>query len=120
MRAIVIAMVLVCACSVFSCSKSNKAQNVSGTINGKPAITLYGSSNKPADYLFISADPAVKEISYNGVVLTYASTIPPGIFIIEGSVAVAKASLEAGSATTTLTIDTAYGFSFGSKQYSSR
>ena len=120
MRAIVIAIGVVFVCGVFSCSKSNKAQNVSGTINGKPALTLYGSSNKPTDYLFISTDPTTKEMSYNGIVLTYSSTTPPGIFIIDGSVAIAKARLEASSTATMLTIDTAYGFSFGSKEYSSR
>ncbi len=110
----------VCTCCVFSCSKSNKAQNVSGTINGKPAVTLYGSSNKPADYIFISADPAVKEMSYNGVGLTYANATSPEIFIIEGSVAVAKGRLDTISSVVTLTIDTTYGFNFGSNEYSSR
>lgn len=102
-----------------SCSKSNKAQNVSGTINGKPALTLYGSSNKPADYLLLGEDSTARQMSYNGIVLTYSSTTPPAIFMLNGGLAIAKGTLVTGSSTT-LTIDTSYGFSFGSKEYSSR
>ncbi len=96
-------------------------ETVSGTVNGKPAITLYGNSGKPADYIFIGSDAAQKELSYSGVYLTYANTsaLSESIFILNSSVAVARAELVTTGSKTTLTIDTAYGFSFGSKKYES-
>ncbi len=115
-----VAIVAVCTCVMFSCSKNSKPENVSGTINGKPAVTLYGSSNKEADYIFLSADTTVKQLSYNGIVLGYVNSTPPAIFLVQTSIAVAKGRLETNGQVKTLKIDTAYGFSFGSKEYTSR
>ena len=92
---------------------------VSGTVNGIPAITLYGSSNKPADYIFLSSDSTQKAMSYNGEYLTYVytSAASTSIFILKSSTAVARAELIKTSSKTTLTIDTAFGFNFASTQY---
>lgn len=119
MKTIASATIAVIACFLFSCSKG-RIQTVSGTIDGKPAITLYGNSNKAADYIFLSADSSVKEMTYNGILLTYTSATPPGIFLLKASVAIGRGSLTTVGAHTTLTIDTTYGFTFGSKQYASK
>ena len=115
---IVIAVFLSC---FFSCSKKDKVEVVSGTVNGLPAVTLYGNSNKPTDYIFLSSDSAQKEMSYNGLLLTYAKTgaSTTGIFILNNHLAVAKAELGTVGSKTVLTIDTAYGIDFGSISYSS-
>ncbi len=108
-------------CGFSSCSKKDKVELVSGTVNGIPAITLYGNSNKPTDYIFLSTDSTQKEMSYNGVLLTYANTgsSSTGIFILNNHIAVAKAELALAGSKTVLTIDTAYGINLGSSQYSS-
>ena len=120
MKAIAVILFSLLAVSVISCSKKNKVELVSGTVDGLPAITLYGNSNKVADYIFLSSDSAHKEMSYNGVILTYVSGSPsPSIFILKSSVAIAKGRLTASGTKTALTIDTTYGFSFGSNLYTS-
>lgn len=115
MRIVIVALL---CCILFSCSKSNKAENISGTIDGKPALALYGSSNGPADYILLGEDSTLKQMSYNGVILTYHTTTYPEI-LISNTLPVARATLITGTGTT-LTIDTTFGFTFGSKQYSSR
>ena len=111
--------ILCCFC--ISCSKKDKVQLVSGTVNGIPATTLYGNSNKPTDYIFLSNDSTEKEMSYNGELLTYVKTgaTSTGIFILYNHVAAAKAELGLVGSKTVLTIDSAYGINFSSTQYSS-
>lgn len=106
---------------LFSCSKNEKIQQVTGTVNGLPATTLYGNSGKPTDYIFICSDSSKREMSYGGVYLTYSNTTSSstGIFILQASIAVAKADLAITGSKTVLTIDTAYGISFASTQYAS-
>ncbi len=117
---LVIVLVFLC-CFFFSCSKKAKVEQVSGSVNGIPAITLYGNSNKPTDYIFLSSDTTQKEMSYNGVLLAYTKTgsTSTGIFILNNHIAGAKAELGWVGSKTVLTIDTAYGINFASTQYSS-
>jgi len=121
MKAKLVVVLAVSYCCISSCSKKDKVALVSGTVNGTPAITLYGNSKKPTDYIFLSNDSTQKEMSYNGVFLTYAKTgsSSTGIFILNAHVAVAKAELGLVGSKTVLTIDTAYGINLGSTQYSS-
>jgi len=108
------AILLVTTCLCFSCSKY-KIQPVGGTINGMPAITLYGSSAKPTDYIFISK--AAKEMAYNGNTLTYTYTSSTTIFMSDANGAVARAILDTANNKILLTIDTTYGYTFASSLY---
>ncbi len=121
MKAKLVIVLAVFYCCISSCSKKDKVEVVSGTVNGLAAITLYGNSNKPADYIFLSSDSTQKEMSYNGLLLTYANagSSSTSIFILNAHVAVAKAELGMVGSKTVLTINTAYGLNFGSTQYTS-
>jgi len=105
-----------------SCSKKNTIPTVSGTINGTPAITLYGNSNLAADYIFLSSVTATKEMSYDGNIFTYSylTTSTNEIYVIRSVNALVKGSLDTIGKQTVFTIDTSYIPTFGSTVYTSR
>ncbi len=119
MRRFIVIAIAVC---VASCSKNNTIPPVSGTINGVPAITLYGSSNQPADYLFLSSVATDKELSYNGRVYPYLylTTSDTELFVMSANRALVKGSLVTTGTITVFTIDTSYTPTFGSTKYTSR
>jgi hypothetical protein len=121
MKTTLVAVFTIFCVFFLSCSKKDKVELVSGTVNGVAAITLYGTSNKPADYIFLSSDSTQKEMSYNGVLLTYVKTgaTSTGIFILLNHIAAAKADLGLVGSKTVLTIDSTYGINFTSREYMS-
>jgi hypothetical protein len=81
-----------------SCSKNNFTP-INGTINGLPALTLYGASNRPADYILIRI--ADRVISYDGETFPYYYTsIAPNIFISISPGDVQKATLDTSNPVT--------------------
>jgi hypothetical protein len=114
MKKIIAALLLTVTC--LSCSKSVPTQN--GTINGLPALTLYGSSKQPADYLFISTPQ--KKVSYNGQVLSYTNAAGNDIFLTISGSSIARCTFDTIPKPDVLTIDTTYGFTFGSKIYTAK
>jgi len=102
-----------------SCKKKGVAP-VNGTIDGKPALTLYGSSGKPTDYLFIDTVAADKKISYNGVVFTYIyNAATTNIYLINGGIPAADGTLSIGT-NVVLTVNVSYSITFGSSLYVSK
>lgn len=105
--------ILIALCLV-ACNK-NAVQPVSGTIGGLPALTLYGSSKAPSDYMFLSTSQ--KKISYNGVIFSYTYATGTTIFLLTSGTGAGKCTLDTLATKTTLTIDTTYGYTFGSTVY---
>ena len=105
-----------------SCSKTNQIPPVNGVISGKPAVTLYGSSLEPTDYMFIDTVAADKKISYNGNVFTYVynNTASSNIYFLNSGVPAADATLSLTGPGIVLTIVATYSNTFGSAQYTSR
>jgi hypothetical protein len=104
MSAKIVLMVATGSLYLASCSKNNIIK-VSGTINGVPAITLYGNSNRQADFILLSTDPATHEISYDGIAYAY-DYISTGadIFITLSPSNIQKATLTQSASTTVLTL----------------
>ena len=118
-RVIISALVFVAFC-IAACSKTNRIAPVTGTVDGKPAITLYGSSYKPTDYILIDTVTADRKLSYDGIVFTYTYVSAYNdIFIINSSIPIARANLSTISGKVVLAIDTSFSITFGSKQYTS-
>ena len=105
----------------FSCTKTEKNNIVTGTIGGTAATTLYGNSGKSADYLFLSNNPTINEISYNENIYYYfyLSNQKNTLFLTSRGIAVAKVELDTINTKIIFKIDTAYGMSFGSTLYTS-
>jgi len=115
-RLIVLAVVF---CFV-SCNKGNHILQVSGTINGEPALTLYGASNRAADYILLSKDPSIKEMVYDGVTFSYNSDpSSTGVVIDLSSSMVIRGTLTTTGSKTILVIDTLNTSIFGSETYAS-
>jgi len=87
-----------------ACSKSNKVQQVSGTINGSPALTLYGSSGNPSDYILLNTNTADKDLSYNGVLYSYITFTGNAISIIVSPNDAVNGTLTTTGSKTILTI----------------
>ena len=116
MKKIIIVVSVITACFYIACKKNIPIEN--GTIDGLPAITLYGSSNAPTDYLFISTSQ--KKISYNGNIFNYNYGPGKTIFCYSNYSPAATASLDTSVPRMTLTIDTSYGFTFLSTIYTAK
>jgi len=118
MRAFSISMVLIAGFLFPSCSKNNYTP-VNGTINGLPAITLYGNSNRSADYLLLSKSQ--KEVFYEGTTFTY-EYLPTALDIVIyiSTTTVQQASLDTSAPTTILTMDANPLSIFGSSVYLSK
>ena len=103
-----------------ACSKSNEIPTVSGTINGVPALTLYGSSGKPTDYVLLSMTTD-KQISYQGNVYSYSNiTSSNDIFITISTIYLVKGTLTTANSKTQLVIVTSPQTTFGSTLYTSK
>jgi len=114
---IVIIALIVSSISLISCSRKNRIAPVSGTINGKPAITLYGSSYEPTDYVLIDSVTADRKLSYDGIVFDYLYTSDTDIVLIGSGKPAAKCVLIFGSPKTTLQIRAVFTITFGSPIY---
>lgn len=99
-----------------ACSKSGH-QTITGTINGKLALTLYGNSGEAADYILL--DSTSNQVSYNGQLYSYFKGSGNSIFISVGTASIVSGILTMGSGQTTLTITYANTL-FASALYSSR
>lgn len=97
------------------CSK-NAQQTVTGTINGKPALTLYGNSGKTADYMLL--DSSAHEVSYDGQLYTYYTGSANAVYISVATASVVSGVLATASGQTVLTITFANTV-FSSTQYAS-
>ena len=75
-------IILVFYFSFSGCKKANEIPTVSGTINGVPAVTLYGSSGNATDYIFIvfSSSSTHKLLCYQGINYVYGNTTSSTIF----------------------------------------
>lgn len=105
---------------LLGCSKKNHVADISGTINGVPATTLYGDSREAADYVLLSKDPAYMEMAYSGNIFKYTFVAGSSkIYITDSLTAIGRGSIIVSGSKTTLTIDTSYHFAFRSKTYSS-
>lgn len=105
---------------IMACSKSNSVQPVSGSINGVPAQTLYGSSGKATDYIFLSTVPLDYELSYGGQTYMYYYTSGNNIFIMVTSTVAVKGSLTKTGSKTSLSIDNSSPSIFASTEYTSK
>jgi len=103
-----------------ACSKSNAVQTVSGTINGVPALTLYGSSGEPADYVLLSTTPADKDMNYNGNTYYYYTSPDNHIFIEVAPTNVVSSTLVTTGSKTVLSISASTVPFFASTQYTSK
>ncbi len=82
MRILIIALIAFSALCIVACKKGDAIPTVSGTINGVPAVTLYGTTNKPVDYILIATSGVSKIISYGGVVYNYYTSPANGIYVV--------------------------------------
>ncbi len=102
-----------------SCSKGN-GHGISGTINGKPAITLYGTSNKGADYFLLSTDSTSKQLVYSGITFDYYALPNSNDIVITLSTSqYLRATLTKTGTKTVLYLDTLLVNVFGSREYDS-
>ena len=65
-----------------ACKKGDAIPTVTGTVNGVPAVTLYGTTNEPVDYILLSTSGASKILSYAGQVYDYYNSPGNGIFVV--------------------------------------
>ena len=119
MKSIITIILIFTVCCFSACSKTGALQTVSGTIDGVPALTLYGNSGRPADYVFLSKDASVKKMAYNGSTYAYYNTAQ-GIYITLAPYKVVSGSLAVNGSVTVLYVDTATVHLFGSTQYTSK
>lgn len=115
-------IILVFNFSFSGCKKANEIPTVSGTIDGVPAVTLYGSSGNATDYIFIvfSNTNTHKLLCYQGINYVYGNTSSSNnVSIITSSSAIVRATIDTVSSNTVLKILT-YPSIFSSTQYTSR
>ncbi len=105
----------------FASCKKNGVVPVSGTIAGKPAVSLYGNSNNAADYLLIDTAAADMKILYDGIVFPYHYTTPGIIYMVYNNIPAVQASVSASGSNLVLTIVRVYNtVTFGSTVYTSK
>ena len=105
-----------------SCKKANQLPNESGSINGIPALTLYGSASDQTDYVFILITPTTADqlLCYQGITYKYGvNPVNNDISILASSSSVIRATLDTTGAHTVLTILT-YPSIFNSTEYIAR
>jgi hypothetical protein len=117
MKGTIFLLCIILATCCIACSKKNAIAPVHGTINGKPAITLYGSSNKPTDYVLLDTAISDRKLSYDGIVFTYVYISDTNIFIMGSGTPAARGALTTIGPKTNLTITAAYTITFGSTEY---
>lgn len=104
-----------------ACNKTPTVNPVSGTINGTPTITVYGSSNKPSDYVLISTDSSKNIMAYGSQVLPFQISNPDTIiFITLPSTKIARATLIRTKTSAILKIATSAPAYFISDTYKSQ
>ncbi len=102
-----------------SCTKGT-VHGISGTINGKSALTLYGTSHKSADYFLLSTDSTNKQLVYSGITFDYyAVPNSNNIVITLSSTQYLKATLTKTGSKTVLYLDTLLVKVFESREYDS-
>jgi hypothetical protein len=104
------------------CSKSNEVTPVTGSINGVPAITLYGGSKKLNDYVLLGKEATKKQMSYLGTTYDYTNIDSLHDIRIEiSSTVVMRGRLDTTGTIIKMTIDTlTHAGLFGSTEYTSR
>jgi hypothetical protein len=105
--------------SFIACSRKNRIAPVTGTIDGKPAVTLYGSSFAPTDYILIDTIVADRKLSYDGIVFSYLYTSDTDIVLINSGTPAAKVTLASVSPKMILKIKAIFTITFGSPLYTS-
>lgn len=120
MKRIIIAGLFFSLISSIGCSKSNRISPVTGTINGKPAVSLYGASNKPTDYVLIDTAAADRKLSYDGIVFAYIYNSSSNIYIMNSTTPAAEGTLTLNASNIVLTINATYTLTFGSTTYTSK
>jgi len=119
MKSTVSSVLFLALIALASCKK--EITPVSGTINGLPAITLYGNSLQATDYLFIDTTANNKKISYNGVVYTYNyNANNSNIYILSSGTPAADGTLTLTGPRVVLTIQSQFSVDFTSIQYTSK
>jgi len=102
------------------CSKKNRIAPVLGTINGNPAVSLYGVSNKPTDFMLIDTVKANRKVQYDGIVFSYLYNSDTTIYLMSGNTPAAQLTIKNTGTALQLTVDHAYTLTFGSTDYISR
>ena len=103
-----------------ACTHKNVIAPVSGTIDGKAAISLYGASNKPTDYVLIDTAAADKKLSYDGIVFSYFYNSFPNIYIVNATTPAAAGILDLTGPKIVLTISAGYTITFASTVYTAK
>lgn len=118
-RALYYSSLIVCM-FIVACKRNNAVIPVSGTIGGKPAVSLYGNSHKPSDYVLIDTAAADLKVLYDGVVFSYHYTSGNTIYMVYNNVPAVQASLSLTQTNVVLTIIKVYNtVTFGSAVYTS-
>lgn len=110
MRRTGIILLAVIATYIAGCSK-HSLQTENGTINGIPAITLYGSSGAESDYMFIVLTDTVadKRLFYGGTATTYTYSgisSTNNIYVIASPVSIVNCTIDTLHAHVSLTVNT--------------
>ena len=121
MKRIIIAL-LACVAICFTACKKHEIPPVNGTINGMPALTLYGLSNNATDYVLIivSTNPADRLISYQVSTYSYINSTGDEVYIEISPTNVVKGTLTTSGGQTVLTVVNTIPPVFQSSQYTSR
>ena len=116
---LIVSIFILFALLLFAACTKTGIPDVSGTINGVPAITLYGTTNLPVDYILLSTDKSNKELSYSGQVYTYIYTASHRLFINVSPTIAVGGNIDTTGNKTVINLDLPIK-PFASAQYSSR
>jgi len=119
MRLSLWAFIFCAASCIAGCSKGNAIPTVSGTINGQPAVTLYGTTNEPVDYILLYVNGTVKEISYGGVIYNYYTSPANGVYVVISPGYGVAGIMDTVNSKTVISFNTPYN-PFASQTYTSR
>lgn len=120
-KRIITTLLTVVAIYFTSCTKHDPPP-VTGTINGIPATTLYGSSGNATDYILIviSTNTNNNLISYEGHTYSYTNGSGNDVYIEISPTNVVRGTLTTSGTQTVLTVVNPSPAVFLSSQYASR
>ena len=121
MKSLSVILLAILVIYISGCSKHN-IQTENGSINGIPAITLYGSSGNEADYMFIvlSNTIANKRVFYQGTTYTYSGiSSTNNIYVISSPTSIVNCTIDTLNPQITLTVNTTPSI-FESKVYTAK
>ena len=119
MRLFFILFLAITLSGFIACKKGDAIPTVTGTINGVPAITLYGTTNEPVDYILISTSGTSKILSYGGVVYNYYNSPANGIYVVIAPAYGVAGIIDTVSGKTVIQFTAPYN-PFASQNYTSR